>query len=1071
MVKSPAAATDNNATADAKGNKPRHPGPTRAAPHVLAADDVVHDLGSDAHNGISFERAAQLLASHGPNELEGGGGVPVWKVLLKQVANAMTIVLLLAMSLSFGVEDFVEGGVILAIIVLNITIGFFQEYRAEKTMESLRNMSSPTATVVRAGQIEQVPNSTVVPGDIVELEDGDIVPADIRLIDTVNFQTDEMLLTGESMPVIKDADEVLPAEDVPLGDRINMAYASSTVVKGRARGVVVYTGMKTAVGEIAGSINGKTVKPGRSLDPRDGGILQPIKGILWRTWDVVANILGITGGTPLQMKLSKLAFVLLCCAVVLAIVVFGVNEFHLSHEVVLYAIALGIGTIPESLIAVLTITMAVGMKTMVKRKVIVRKLDALEALGGIDSICSDKTGTLTQGKMITRRVWLPGVGTYTVERYGAAADPSKGRVTFEEDEEDPYKDGLKVPGGTGSPAGGSTTTSLTHEDTNTTPLPVEVPSVIPAEAHTFLRAVALCNTATLQYDKEDAQFETDGDPTEIALQVFAHRFGSAKSHLRDAGWAQVAEYPFDSDIKRMSVLFEDPETKRVHVFAKGAVERVLNVCSMYGQADSAHAMTEHDKAHIHDRMNALANEGLRLLAVAHRVLEGDAAAWDERDRAEVEKDWTFIGLAAIYDPPRPETRAAVEECKRAGITVHMLTGDHPSTAAAIAREVGIIPKRLAPAEKENLVRSAKQFDAMTDEEIDKLPALPLVIARCAPKTKVKMINALHRRGKYCAMTGDGVNDSPSLKQADVGIAMGEGGSDVAKSASDIVLTDDNFASIVAAIEEGRRMFDNIQKFILHLMVGNVSEGILLVVGLAFRDRNDVSVFPLAPLQILWINLITGFPAFGLGLEKAQADIMIRPAQSTERGMFSWEIITDMLLYGTFVASICFATFVGIVYGHGRGELGANCNGEYNPSCDAVFRARGAIFVELTWLLLVFAWEVKSIRRSLFRLDPGAGARFTFFRDVWANRFLFFAVVLGMLTVFPAIEIPTLNTKVFRHKSITWEWAIAVASVPTFIAMCELWKMVKRRFGLFEVRRNVPKDAPAPKGVENGHQKV
>lgn len=1044
MVKTSSGAT-NNATAYAKGNLPRHPG-FNLPPHVRAADDVVRDLDSDAVNGLSVAKAAELLARVGRNELDGGGGVPIWKVLLKQVANAMTIVLTLAMALSYGVQDWVEGSVVLAIIILNIVIGFFQEFRAEKTMESLRNMSSPTATVVRVGQIEQIPNATVVPGDIVELEDGDIVPADIRLIETVNLQMDEMLLTGESLPITKDADEILQAQDVPLGDRINMAYASSTVVKGRGRGVVVYTGMETAVGEIAKSLQAKTVKPGRSMNPREGGLLQPFKGFFWRTWDIVSSILGITGGTPLQQKLAKLAFVLLICACVLAIVVFGVNEFNLSHEVVLYAIALGIGTIPESLIPVLTITMAVGMKTMVKRKVIVRKLDALEALGGIDAICSDKTGTLTQGKMIVRRIWLPGVGTYSVERYGAAVDPSKGRVVFEEE---PDNDGTKNSGNIANSVSSLTHTAETAKHTETTPLPCEVPEHVPVAALVFLRSIALCNTATLQYDKEDAQFEADGDPTEVALQVFAHRFGAAKRHLLDAGWRLVEEYPFDSDIKRMSVVFTEPETGTVHIFAKGAVERMLSVCSTYGQGPTTHPMTEQDKSYIHSQMNVLANEGLRLLAIAYRTVGGTASDWEDRPRTEVENSWTFLGLAAIYDPPRPETKAAVEECKRAGITVHMLTGDHPLTAAAIAREVGILPRRGEV--MEHMVLSAKQFDAMNDIEIDKLPELPLVIARCAPTTKVKMINALHRRGRFCAMTGDGVNDSPSLKQADVGIAMGQGGSDVAKSAADIVLTDDNFASIVAAIEEGRRMFDNIQKFILHLMVGNVSEGILLVVGLAFRDDDNMSVFPLAPLQILWINMITGFPAFGLGLEKAQADIMLRPAQSTERGMFSWEIILDMLLYGTFVASICFATFVGIVWGAGGGELGFDCNGSYNESCDAVYRARGAIFVELTWLLLICAWEVKSVRRSLFRLNPTA-TTFTFFHDVWENKFLFFAVTLGMLSVFPAIFIPTLNTVIFRHKAISWEWAPACASVPVFIVMVELWKLVKRRLGLFEVRK-------------------
>ena len=737
--------------------------------------------------------------------------------------------------------------------------------------------------------------------------------------------------------------------------------------------------MKTAVGEIASSMSSSEVKAGRSLSPRNGGWFQPIRGIFWRIWDIVGGILGLTEGTPLQRKLSKLAFFLLCVAILLAVVVFAVNEFNLSHEVVLYAIALGIGTIPESLISVLTITMAVGMKTMLHRKVIVRRMDAVEALGGIDSICSDKTGTLTQGKMITRRVWLPGVGTYSVERYGSAADPSKGRVIFENDEwtrhyhrrSSASKGARKLPNTASDHSCGSSVSSITDITSSSsseegdaklksTPLPREVPSSVPPEVHTFLQTIALCNTATLQYDKEDAQYETDGDPTEIALQVFAHRFGDecGKPGLLASGWRLVAEHPFDSDIKRMSVLYTEPDTGKIHVFAKGAVERVLGACVTYGEGDAAHPMTEKDRELIHDHMNSLADEGLRLLAIAHRVVDASAAEWD---RAAVECEWTFIGLAAIYDPPRLETRSAVEQCKRAGITVHMLTGDHPATATAIAREVGILPRRreMSAAQAESLVKTAKQFDAMTDAEIDALPSLPAVIARCAPKTKVKMIQALHRRGKYCAMTGDGVNDSPSLKQADVGIAMGAGGSDVAKAASDMILVDDNFASIVAAIEEGRRMFDNIQKFIVHLMVGNVAEGLLLVAGLAFRDSNNVSVFPLAPLQILWINLITGFPAFGLSLEKAQADIMIRPAQSTERGMFSWEIILDMLLYGTFVAVICFAIFVGIVYGAGGGELGVNCNNSYNESCDAVFRARGALFIALTCMLLLMAWYARS----------------------------------------------------------------------------------------------------------------
>ncbi|EJD35955.1 putative sarcoplasmic/endoplasmic reticulum calcium ATPase [Auricularia subglabra TFB-10046 SS5] len=991
-------------------------------PHMLSGDDVVRELDTDGDHGLSEEESRKRFLQYGKNELDGSGGVQAWRVLLKQVANAMTIVLVLAMSLSFGVRDYVEGGVILAVIFINITIGFMQEYRAEQTMESLRNMSAPTAAVLRRGQFHHIPNAEAVPGDIVELVVGDVVPADIRLLETMNLQADEMLLTGESVPVFKDAEDILDAPDVPLGDRTNIAFASSTIVKGRGRGVIIYTGMSTAVGEIAKQIKGGQRKPNRSLSRKTGN-LQPIRGMAWRIWDVIGAILGVTVGTPLQKKLSKLAFVLLGIAVLLAIVVFGVNKFRLSHEVVIYAIALGISIIPESLIAVLTITMAVGMKTMVRRKVIVRKLDALEALGGVDSICSDKTGTLTQGKMITRRVWLPTSGFLSVLEYGDASDPTVGQVAW---------DGGTPPLQSPLPA-----------DVDKQPL--DVANVSP-DLRAFLWAISMCNIAKVLYSESEGKYLVTGEPTEIALQVFAHRFRAGRRQWLNAGWRQHLEFPFDSDCKRMSVVYTEPKTEGLHVFAKGAVERLLDSCTNYGYGTHSRPMTGEDKEEILLKMQELATQGLRVLCVAYRRLDGTIAEWENKEREHFETDLTFVGLAAIYDPPRAETAGAVTECRAAGISVHMLTGDHPATASAIAREVGIIPSKLPKELESTMVKTAQQFDAMTDEEIDALPTLPLVIARCAPQTKVKMINALHRRNKYCAMTGDGVNDSPSLKKADVGIAMGLGGSDVAKSASDIVLTDDNFSSIVAAVEEGRRMFDNIQKFLLHLMIGNVGEVILLVIGLAFRDRDGFSVFPLAPLQVLLINTITGFPAFGLGLEKAQPDIMRRRPSGA---MFSWEVIIDLVLYGLFMGALCLVTFVIIVWGSGGGNLGHDCNASYNDSCDAVFRARAACYVQTTWLLLFVAWELKSIRRSIFRLNPATESRFPFFRDMWVNKFLFFSVIVGALSVFPVVFINGLNTNVFKHKRITWEWALPLVGLPLFLFLIEMWKLVKRQLRLFE----------------------
>ncbi|KAK3079630.1 hypothetical protein LTS18_004372, partial [Coniosporium uncinatum] len=528
--------------------------------------------------------------------------------------------------------------------------------------------------------------------------------------------------------------------------------------------------------------------------------------------------------------------------------------------------------IPESLIAVLTITFVTGMTQMRKRKVLTRKLSALEALGGITNICSDKTGTLTQGQMVTRKAWIPGVGIYTVNNSEDAFDPTQGTIsldaektsaeveaekedrqeridrsrssaglTFEEPAEKTQRDRRRA---------GPIPEKINEDDST------EAPEMTP-ELQTFLNSTALCNLATVRFSEENKKWQTTGDPTEIALQVFAHRFDYGKKTLEDAGngWKQLSEYPFDSTVKRMSVIYKAPNEEHSYIFTKGAVERVIDLCTNVGLGEHSREMTDAVKDSILDQMTQLADQGLRVLAIAQRPWTGEVTSNLSRD--DVEKDLTLLGLAGLYDPPRLETKDAVRECTKAGIKVHMLTGDHPGTASAIAKEVGIIPRDMGtlPADvAASLVKTATEFDGMSDDQIDAMPELPLVIARCAPHTKTRMIAALHRRGRFAAMTGDGVNDAPSLQASDVGIAMGLAGSDVAKGASDIVLTDDNFASIVNAIEEGRRMFDNIQKFVLHLLTSNVGEVVLLICGLGFQDEAGFSVFPLSPLQILWINM-------------------------------------------------------------------------------------------------------------------------------------------------------------------------------------------------------------------------
>ena len=1064
-------------------------------PFLLSVEDVLSHLQVLKESGLSSSKVRENQQKYGENKLSGEGGARWYSLLLKQISNAMILVLFLAMALSYGVADYVEGGVITAVIFLNVIIGFYQEFQAEKKMDALRSLSSPSATVIRDGNEINVPSGQVVPGDIVSIKTGDTVPADLRMFEVMNLECDEAILTGEALPVAKEVDfepKHGDKADCGLGDRLNMAYSSTTVTKGRGQGVVVYTGMSTAIGGIAGSMQGKNRKANRSLSRKKHGAMQPVKGTALRLWDGIGKFLGLTEGTPLQIKLSKLAYFLFGCAIVLAIIVFGVNRFNVTNVVAIYAISTGIAIIPESLIAVLTITMVVGMTQMRRRKVVVRQLSALEALGGVTNICSDKTGTLTQGKMVTRKAWIPGVGIYSVENCNEASNPNAGTVILGpapvsreavEEQEKAKAEALdkkrstaglvfEVPEKKWAKDQQRAESGWVKEKVD-----VEKSPAMRPELESFLECSALCNLATVRCVDEDGQkqWKTTGDPTEVALQVFAHRFGYGKKALQtEGGWRQMMEFPFDSSIKRMSVVYRKEGEAKSLIFTKGAVERVLDLCSSVGTGDKQEEMTVKAKNDILEQTSLLAEQGLRVLAIARRFTSEEIHEHANIDRNSIEQDLSLLGLAGLYDPPRLETKEAVKNCTTAGITVHMLTGDHPSTAAAIAQEVGIIPKNMGVLRADVaavMVKPASEFDKMSDAEIDALPALPLVIARCAPDTKVRMISALHRRNKYCAMTGDGVNDAPSLKRADVGIAMGLNGSDVAKSASDIVLTDDNFASIVNAIEEGRRMFDNIQKFILHLVTSNVGEVILLICGLGFQDRTGVSVFPLSPLQILWINMLTSsFPAFGLGREKASSDIMQRPAHDTKMGVFTWQVIVDMVVYGSIMGTCCLMTFVFVVYGPGPDGLGEKCNESFNESCDVVFRARAAVFAELTWIILISAWEFKSLRRSMFALDPNnTTRRFPFFHDVWSNQFLFWAVIIGAVSVFPAVYIPYLNTNVFKHKGITWEWAPAVLCVIIFVSGVEVWKAVKRRTGWFAEKETegMKRTRPGPTSLRQG----
>ncbi|TKX18796.1 sodium transport ATPase [Elsinoe australis] len=1001
--------------------------------HALTRDEIVESLQTSSEDGLTTTEAEQRLAKYGRNQFDDGPGVQPTKILIRQVANAMMLVLIMAMIVSFAIRSWIEGGVVAFVIFLNIVVGFYQEFNAEKTMASLQSLSSPTATVVRDGNSAVLPAVDIVPGDLVELKLGDTVPADIRLLESINLETDEALLTGESLPVAKDEEITFDAETGP-GDRLNVAFASSTISKGRGRGVVISTGMQTEIGLIAAALRKKDSRR-RPVKRREDGTAHPFRHA--QSWsltgvDAIGRFLGVNVGTPLQKKLSRLALLLFGIAVICAIIVLAANNFSNNTEVIIYAVATGLSMLPASLIVVLTITMAVGTKRMVERHVIVRKMNALEALGGVTDICSDKTGTLTQGRMVAKACWVPASGSYRVGNSNEPFDPTVGDLSF-------FK---------GSP------TDHAEEDAEPANYQEAVKNSRPLV--NFLYVASLANLAHVHKDKE-GKWHARGDPTECAMQVFASRFDFNRSRFQSGEppeFKQVSEYPFDSTVKKMSVIFEKTSTGDQMIYTKGAVERVLESCtSIAWEGDETTDLDDDKSNQILQAMEALASQGLRVLALASRDHDPSQGRRASRDapppREHIEKDLVFRGLIGLYDPPRPESAQAVKNCHRAGIKVRMLTGDHPGTARAIAGQVGILPDMSlvsAPVAK-SMVMTAKEFDALSDDQIDKLPILPLVIARCAPNTKVRMIEALRRRKAFMGMTGDGVNDSPSLKIADVGIAMGQSGSDVAKDASDIVLTDDNFASILNAIEEGRRMFDNIQKFILHLLAQNIAQACTLLIGLAFKDASGLSVFPLAPVEIMWIIMITsGLPDMGLGMEVAAPDILERPPQNLKRGVFTLEVMFDMLAMGLWMSALCLSSFLLVMFAWGDGSFGNECNATYSAECDTVFRARATTFVSLTWFSLFLAWEVVDMRRSFFRMQPGSKRYFTqWMLDVWRNKSLFWAIIAGFVTIFPTLYIPVINHDVFKHEGITWEWGIVFVEAILFFGGVEAWKWAKRIF--------------------------
>ena len=779
-------------------------------------NEILAHFKTDATTGLTSEEVKQRLEEYGYNQLTSKHKKSFLRIFIAQFKSFMIIILLIAAVISGAVgvmegEGLLDTFVILGILILNAFVGAFQERKAESSLEALKSLAAPETKVIRNGVIKEIPTREMVPGDIVILETGAVIPADLRLIETVNLKIQESALTGESVPVDKQTAE-LPGDDIALGDCINMAFSSGMVTYGRGSGVVVATGMQTEVGKIA--------------------------DLLQQTTDTE---------TPMSRRLEQLGKVLGITALIICSVIFIVGVLYGNSVLSMFmtAVSLAVAAIPEGLPAVSTVVLAIGVQRMVKRNAIIRTLPSVETLGSASVICSDKTGTLTQNKMTV------------VEAYVNHKKDVINRV---------------------APA-----------------------TELNAEENRLLAISVLCADARFRV-REDGRFEFTGDPTETALLDFGILYKMYKNEL-EKEFPRIAEIPFDSERKRMTTVNRMSE-KSTRVNVKGGLDEVLSVCNKIIIHGEIRSITSDDIEQIRDANETMANSALRVLSMAYKDLP---EAPHNVHIGELENDLIFIGLLGMIDPARPEVIDAVAKCNTAGIRPVMITGDHKNTALAIAREIGIYKDG-------DLAITGAELEKLGEEEFSENVANYSVYARVAPEHKVRIVKAWQKRNEVVAMTGDGVNDAPALKQADIGAAMGIVGTDVAKGAADMVLTDDNFATIVSAVEEGRRIYDNILKAIQFLLSTNVGEIFLLLITSIF----NLGV-PLLPIHILWVNLVTdSLPALALSVDPAEEGIMNRNPRNSKKGFMTGGMIWRIMYQGIMIGAIPLAAYlIGL---HDGGEI-------------------------------------------------------------------------------------------------------------------------------------------------------
>ncbi len=899
-----------------------------APSHALSHSQLFAQLQSDPQIGLNDSTVEQIRVRSGWNELASVPPEPVWQKLLSQFNDVVVWILLAATLISGLTGEVTDTAAIAAIVLLNAILGFFQEERAERALAALQNLAAPLAKVVRGGQRQSIAARELVPGDIVELEAGDNVPADVRLLTAFALRVQEASLTGESVPVDKDATVELPP-DTPLGDRRNMAYMSTVVANGTARGLVTGIGMETEIGRIAGLLQRADREP-----------------------------------TPLQRQLAKLGRTLVFVCLALVVVTFALSLLRGDKllDALLAAVSLAVAAVPEGLPAVVTMALALGLQRMVKRNALIRKLPSVETLGCVTVICSDKTGTLTRNEMTVRAVWAGG-RLFRVTGAGYA----------------PHGDFLAVD-----------SRSPESPDAERTVQPAEDPALRLA-----LRIGAVCNHARVEPSAEPSLWKIVGDPTEGALVVVAQKAGI----VHDESTLRISrELPFDSERKMMSVTVEDTDGTLVQ-YTKGAPEGLIDRCGWELRDGQATVLTDERRSQLREAGNDMARQALRVLACG--VRHPDSVSHDI-----VEDELTFVGLFGMIDPPREEVKAAVARCREAGIRTVMITGDHPATAAAIGQELGI-------ATAGDAVLSGRDLDRLSDDELAQHAEHIAVYARVSPEHKLRVVRALQARGHVVAMTGDGVNDAPAVKAADIGIAMGLTGTDVTRETAAMVLMDDNFTSIVNAVEEGRAIYDNIQKFLVFLLSCNVGEMLLMLVsGLLGWPA------PLLPVQLLWINLVTdGLPALALAMEPPEPDLMRRRPRLSSETMLSWSLGGMVLGQGLLLAIVGLAAF-----GFGLSREGN------------IDHARTLAFCVVVYGELFRALAARSRVWTFWQLRPET------------NPYLFAAVTISVLLQISIITMP-FTRPIFQVTSHTFlEGIILSALALTPVTVIEVFKLTRQWTG-------------------------